>query len=62
MTKTDAALYHAVNLIWNAVQTMSIKIKRDLRTADLDDCIETDLLAAHKALTEYRTLLRENKA
>jgi hypothetical protein len=61
MTKTDAALYHAVNLIWNAVSTIAIKIKAD-RTADLDDCIDTDLLAAHKALTEYRTLLRENKA
>jgi hypothetical protein len=61
MTKSDKALYHAVNLLWNAVQTISIKIKAD-RTADLDDCIETDLLAAHKALTEHRKLLRENKA
>lgn len=60
MTKSDKALYHAVNLLWNAVQTISLKIK-DERTADRDDIIETDLIAAHKALTEYRSLLRENK-
>ncbi len=60
MTKSDKALYHSVNLLWNAVQTISLKIK-DERTADRDDIIETDLIAAHKALTEYRSLLRENK-
>jgi hypothetical protein len=61
MNKTDAALYHSVNLLWNAVQTISLRIKTDA-TADKDHIIETDLLEAHKALTEYRTLLRENKA
>jgi len=61
MTKTDKELYHAVNLLWNAVQTMSLKIKTD-RTADRDDIIETDLLASHEALTRYRESLRENRA
>ncbi len=61
MTKTDRELYNAVNLIWNAVQTISYKVK-DPRSADRDDIIETDLLAAHEALTRYRELLRENRA
>lgn len=61
MTKTDRELYSAVNLLWNAVQTISIKVK-DMRTADKDDIIETDLLAAHEALTRYRESLRENRA
>ncbi len=60
MTKTDKELYHAINLLWNAVQTISLKIKDD-RSADRDDIIETDLIAAHEALTRYRALLRENK-
>ncbi len=61
MTKSDAALYHTINLLWNAVQTIALKVKND-RGADLDDIIATDLIAAHKALTEFRSLLRENKA
>ncbi len=58
--KTDKELYHAVNLLWNAVQTISHKVK-DLRTSDKDYIIETDLLESYKALTRYRELLKENR-
>ncbi len=61
MTKTDRELYHAINLLWNAVETMRHQLKT-LRGSDKDHIIETDMLEAHKALTRYRALLRENRA